>query len=109
MVLKVRGDNIGALTLVLKMRPANLTIGIVAREFALRLVELSIQPDVAHTPDVAHVFADRLSKVFAPNGTGIIEKSMHPALVSAQLTEVPVRHTSWYRAQLIDLPPADGI
>ena len=63
-ILKVRSDNVGALTLLLKMRPANATIAIVARELALRLADLSFPPDAMHTPGVAHVLADRLSRVF---------------------------------------------
>ena len=48
-VLKVRGDNVGALTLLLKMRPSSPSMAIVSRELALRLVELSFPPDAVHT------------------------------------------------------------
>ena len=98
MVLKIRGDNVGALVLCIKMRPANATIAIVARELALRLAELSFPPDAVHTPGVAHVLADRLSRVFAPNGSGIVDKNIHPALANAKLTKVPDRSNSWYKA-----------
>ena len=61
--LKVRGDNITALTLLLKMRPDkdSPAMGIIARELTLRLVELSFPPEALHTPGVAHVIADKLS------------------------------------------------
>ena len=59
-VLKIRGDNVGALFLVIKMRPANAKQAIIARELALRLVELSFPPDAVHTPGIAHVAADEL-------------------------------------------------
>ena len=42
-ILKIRGDNVGALVLCIKMRPANATIAIVARELALRLAGLSFR------------------------------------------------------------------
>ena len=65
-VLKVNADNVGALTLLIKMRPGSANIAIIARELALRLVDLSFPPDAVHTPGVAHVIADRLSRVHAP-------------------------------------------
>ena len=60
-ILKVKGDNVTALTLLIKMRPSGPTMAIIARELALRLVELSFPPDATRTPGVAHVIADRLS------------------------------------------------
>ena len=42
------------LTMLLKMRPASPELAIVARELALRLVELLFPPDAIHTPGVAH-------------------------------------------------------
>ena len=38
-VLKVRGDNVGALTLLIKMRPANSKQAIIVRGLALRLID----------------------------------------------------------------------
>ena len=106
-VLKIRGDNVGALVLCIKMRPANATIAIVARELALRLAELSFPPDAVHTPGVAHVLADRLSRVFAPEGSQVANNSIHPALANAEQTAVPTRDASWYRAAE-DTGPASG-
>ena len=97
-VLKVRGDNVGALTLLIKMRPATPALAIVARELALRLVELSFPPDAVHTPGVAHVIADRLSRVFAPGGAGSVSKDLHPALKCAVPSPIPARDRRWYRA-----------
>ena len=57
-----------ALTLMVKMRTTSSTIAIVARELALRLVELSFPPDAVHTPGISHVIADKLSRVHAPGG-----------------------------------------
>ena len=97
-IRKVRGDNVGAVTLLAKMRPPTPTIAIVARELALRLVELSFPPDAEHTPGVAHVIADRLSRVHAPGGSGVVESSIHPALANAPRTDTPRRNPDWYRA-----------
>ena len=88
------------------MRPAILTIAIVARELALRLAELCFPPEAVHPPGVAHVLAGRPSRVFAPNGTGIVDKILHPGSEDAQHIEVPVRVLSWYRAHQAD--PASG-
>ena len=107
-VLKIRGDNVGALVLCIKMRPATATIAIVARELALRLAELSFPPDAVHTPGVAHVLADRLSRVYAPDGPGKVDKTVHPLLADAILTTVPDRDGSWYRAAVEETDPASG-
>ena len=97
-VLEVRGDNVGALMLLIKMRPSNPKQAIIARELALRLVELSFPPDAVHTPGIAHVIADELSRVYAPKGAGIVTNTIHPALEQATQTLVPKRNEAWYRA-----------
>ena len=97
-VLKIRGDNVGALFLVVKMRPANAKQAIIARELALRFVELSFPPDAIHTPGIAHVAADELSRVFSPKGTGIVDCSIHPSRRHATQSIAPVRNKAWYRA-----------
>jgi hypothetical protein len=70
----------------------------VARELALRLIELSFPPDAVHTPGVSHVIADSLSRVFAPGGRGVASPSLHPSLKGAVHTQVPDRIRAWYRA-----------
>ena len=88
----------GALTLLIKMRPSSPSLAIVARELALRLIELSFPPDAVHTPGVAHIVADMLSRVYAPGGSESVEPHLHPVLRSAIQTPVPERNRSWYRA-----------
>ncbi len=44
-VLKITGDNVTALTLVTKMSPPGPELAIIARELALRLIDLSFPPD----------------------------------------------------------------
>jgi len=100
MILRVRGDNIGALTLLVKLRPPTKSpaMGIIARELALDLAQLSFQPEATHTPGLSHVVADLLSRVFSPTGSGTVSSALHPALANAELTDVPNRNENWYRA-----------
>ena len=80
------------------MRPGSPNITIIAREVALRLVELAFPPDAIHTPGIARVIADRLSRVHAPGGGGKVDATIHPALSNAKLTTAPTRDAAWYRA-----------
>ena len=95
--LKVRGDNVGALTLLIKLRPSGAAQAIIARELALHLIELSFPPEAVHTPGVSHVIADRLSRVFAPGKSGVVDADIHLSLANAVRTHVPDRPRQWYR------------
>ncbi len=95
--LRVRGDNVGALTLLIKLRPSSPAQAIVARELALHLIEISFPPEAVHTPGVSHVVADRLSRIFAPGGSQVADAGVHPALATATQTTVPNRPRQWYR------------
>jgi hypothetical protein len=97
-ILQLRSDNVTALTALVKMRPKTEGIGIIVRELAMRLVDLSFPPDAYHTPGVSHIIADRLSRVFSPEGDGVVDTTIHPALASATLTTPPIRDRKWYRA-----------
>jgi hypothetical protein len=100
-ILKVKGDNVAALVLLIKMRPKTGADGtpkmaIVARELALRLVDLSFPPDAEHTPGVSHKFADMLSRVTAPlendgQRDGILPDDAHPAMLQSARVETPPR------------------
>ena len=96
--LQIRSDNVTALTTLVKMRPSSPTIAIIARELALRLIEFSFPPDAMHTPGIAHVLADELSRIYAPGGTGDISAYRHRALIDAKLATPPARPSTWYRA-----------
>jgi len=96
--LQVRSDNVTALTLLVKMRPGSPQIAIVARELALKLVEFSFPPDAMHTPGVAHVLADELSRIHAPGGCGDVAQYRHRSLTDAKLATAPPRPPSWYKA-----------
>ena len=99
-ILNIVGDNVGALTLLVKLRPPtrNPAMGIIARELALDLAQLSFQPDATHTPGLSHVVADVLSRFHSPEGTGKATSELHPALSEAQCCDVPRRNEDWYLA-----------
>ena len=94
----VRGDNVAALSMVIKMRPKTEHMAIIGREIALHLVHYSFLPAVVHTPGVAHVIADALSRVYDPNKPEAIQILQHPALRKAECTDVPIRSASFYLA-----------
>jgi hypothetical protein len=93
--LTVRGDNTGALSLTNKLRPKGPKMAIIAREVALVLASLSFPPRVHHTPGVAHVLADALSRVTTEDAKIFTE---HPALKNAVRRYPPTRNRSWYKA-----------
>ena len=99
-VLKVKGDNVTALTMLVKMRPDGPKMAMIARELALRLAKLSFPPDATHTPGVAHKIADLLSRVYMPGESKVVDDTLHPMLVGAVRVDVPIRDDSYYRAVL---------
>ena len=100
MQLSVRGDNVGALTLVMEMRPETAKLAIIARELALCFVRFSFLPAVYHTPGISHVIADGLSRIHDPSKTGAESILSHPALLGSKNTAVPDRTPSFYRTLL---------
>ena len=86
-----------ALTLLTKMRPPSPTIAVVARGLVMRLVDLSFPPDAEHTPGIGHVLADRLSRAYAPIGSGKISSDLRPALAASHETTSLGRAKAWYR------------
>ena len=101
-VLQITSDNVTALTLLVKLRPNGPKMAIVARELALKLAIMSFPPEAVHTPGRAHVAADRLSRVFDPDGSGIVDKSIHHSLSQATEAKAPIRDNKWYKASTID-------
>ena len=91
--LKIRGDNVGTLTLVLKMRPHTPQQAIVAREIALICATAPFPPETVHTPGIAHTAADHLSRLFDPGADNVVS---HHALVGTTRNEVPNRRRKWY-------------
>ena len=106
--LQVRSDNVTALTTLVKMRPGSPNIAIIAREIALRLVEFSFPPDAMHTPGIAHILADDLSRIHAPGGVGDVKRYSHRALADATLAHPPTRASAWYKAYNGTPPTVDA-
>ena len=94
--LTIRGDNVGALTLVMRMRPANAQQAIISREIALETANCAFPPLVVHTPGVAHKIADELSRVNDPN-KDVSAVFAHPALVRSSQRVCPPRPAQWYK------------
>ena len=90
----VRGDNIGAITLLLKMRPKDANHAIVGRELALVLIQAPFFPEVAHTLGIAHVVADALSRMFDPSVPVI---PPHFSLSSSVAKDFHARDESYYK------------
>ena len=99
-----------ALTLLIKLRPHGPQMAMIAKQLALRLAVLSFPPDAVHTPGVAHVAADRLSRVYSPDGNGKVTCSIHHSLIHAAEVKAPVRTSDWYIAEALGsaAPAADG-
>ena len=90
----IRGDNIGSLTLTLELRPKTDMLAIIAREIALCTAVLSFPFDVSHTPGIAHVVVDMLSRLAQP---GCEDEPLHPALHQSEKLGAPARDDSYYK------------
>ena len=65
--LTVQTDNRATLALVAKMQPHSQQLGIIAREMALDIAEMSYSPDVInHVPGISNKAADTLSRLYEP-------------------------------------------
>ena len=97
--LTVTGDNIGMLTLLLKMRPptGSTALGIISREMGLDLADGVYAPDVIqHVPGISNVQADLLSRRFDPS---YAERwSLPPSLANVTQANVPKRDRAFYRS-----------
>ena len=107
---KLKGDNVAALTLLIKLRPHGPHMAMMMKQLALRLAVLSFPPDAVHTPGVAHVAADRLSRIYSPDRNGKVTCSIHHSLIHAAEVKAPVRTSDWYIAEALGsaAPAADG-
>ena len=94
--LQVRGDNVGALVLMITMRPRTAQLAIIAREMALCLATASFPPRVIHTPGSAHKVADMLSRVAQHAAIGKAADT-HAALSQSARVPVPARGASFYK------------
>ena len=80
--------------MAVKLRPKGPRMALISREIALLLSKMSFPPRAVHTPGVAHVLADRLSRLLAEDEHLLQE---HPAVQGAIKETCPARNKSWYR------------
>ena len=73
-------------------------MAVIAREVALSLSQFSFLPSAVHTPGVAHVIADSLSRMNDPSKVDSRSILSHPALVHAECTHIPARTREYYKA-----------
>ena len=94
--IRVRGDNIAALTMLAKMQPKSFSLQVVARELALDLSQCSYSPDfIEHIPGVSNGIADSLSHM-AEQGSDF---QLPTFLSNARCDIPPVRDEKWWRAR----------
>ena len=97
--IRVRGDNMAALSMLAKMQPKSFSLQVVARELALDLSQISYSPDfVEHIPGVTNGIADALSRM-AERGSDF----QLPAFLSnARYDIAPERDKMWWRTRRAD-------
>jgi len=92
-VVRVRGDSVAMLTLVVNMRPKSAALTIIGQELALTIANAVFVPIVAeHIPGIANVAADQLSRWYQPNTPAELPLHLH----EAQFRHVPKRTADYY-------------
>ena len=103
--LEVRADNVAALTLVMKMKAKGDGMNLIARELALDIGSAAFRPNVvAHTPGIANVTADQLSRKFMPDVVFTLPK----ALDNVEEVHLPLRTKEFYKSLAPLAPAASG-
>ena len=92
--IRVRGDNIGDLSLLAKMQPKSASLRVIACELALDFSKLSFSPDfVEHVPGICNTAADALSRCAASGS----DFQLPVMLSSAEFQAPPIRDSKWWR------------
>jgi len=95
--LRLKGDSMTMLSLVVNLRPSTPQLAIIGQEMALAFASAAIPPVIAqHIPGVANVMADTLSRQHQPGKAGPLPQLLR----QARAREVPARDDSYY--MLID-------
>ena len=94
--LTVKGDNMAALTMVIKLQPRSPTLSIIAREIALDVADALYCPTiVARIPGVVNRTADSLSRRYAPSAQNGWEV---PDYLQNTMELIPKRDRTWWRS-----------
>ena len=93
-ILQIRSDNIGALTMLTKLRGGSRPLTLIAREYALDLGRAQWKPDiVTHIPGISNVICDALSRKWEPKQTFKLPTSLERA---GEVTPEP-RPRRWWK------------
>lgn len=93
--LRIRGDNVGVLTLLMKMRPSIKSVGMVmvARELSLEFGTASYKPRYfEHIPGLSNDWADALSRLHQPDKKCELPERLH----AARRDKPPPRTSTYY-------------
>ena len=91
--LRLKGDSVTMLTLVVNMRPSSPALSIIGRELAMVFSKATYVPIVAqHVPGVANVIADKLFRWFQPG----VRPETPSALANARHRSAPSRVKDYY-------------
>ena len=94
--VRVRGDNMAALSLLAKMQPKSASLQVIAREIALDLSQCSFAPDfVEHVPGISNQVADALSRM-SESGSSFCLPTL---LMNARYDSPPIRDHTWWRTR----------
>ena len=97
--IRVRGDNMAALSLLCKMQPKSPSLQIIAREIALDIAQCSFAPDFAeHVAGVSNTIADALSRR-AEVGSDFVVPA---ALSSCEFHDAGSRTQEWWVTRRAD-------
>ena len=90
----VKGDNVGALTLLLRLKASGRGPKLIARELSMEYTESMFEPAlVKHISGKSNEVADILSRRFMP-GVGFV---LPEFLANARETKLPSRGWNFYR------------
>jgi len=92
-LLRVRGDSVAMLTLVINMRPKSAAMALIGQELALTIASSTFIPIVSeHIPGIANVAADHLSRWHQPGAPQLLPEGLR----DAHFRQVPRRSKDYY-------------
>ena len=102
MWLRVKGDSVTMLTLIVNMRPTTPQLALIGQEIALEFADVPFVPVIAmHIPGVANVAADELSRWWQPGHVAAV-----PTFVgNAPRAMPPARNREYYLTLEEDIGP----
>ena len=101
--LRLRGDNVGSLTMFATLKSTSKAISLIAREYSQDLGHAEYSPDIIqHLPGIANQVTDALSRRFDPNKDFTLPK----VLYKAKAVTPPPRERDWWRTLQPPAPPA---